>query len=297
MKISVADIPNLRRQNLFVKMIRIFSVPIMNSLPSSLIKKMMKKSSRDASKVTETGGTTHALEVMYTRHNRKLFSRGIFQGIADYFWHHVISQPEALRNRLKIVAAVIKSCIVESANKICESSKTEPVRILSIAGGSARSIIRTIVDLREKNLNCQIEVVVLDKDKSALEVGEKVSEEAGVSENFQWMHGIAKDVGTLLLGKKFDVVEIVGLLDYFPEERAIRMLKLARSVMRDGGYVIIANVQPNPEMPFVHKTGWPEMFYRSTKDMENLLKEAGFIEDNDIIIEPLGVHIIATGKK
>ena len=40
---------------------------------------------------------------MYTRYDRRLFSRGILQGLADLFWHHCISQPKAIRNRLKLV--------------------------------------------------------------------------------------------------------------------------------------------------------------------------------------------------
>jgi len=297
MKISIADIPGLRRHNLFVKMIRVFSVPIMNALPSSLIRRMMKKTSRDAGKVTETGGTTHALEVMYTRHNRKLFSRGLFQGIADYFWHHVISQPEALRNRLKIIGEIIKSCLIELANKRVASFDKNPVRILSIAGGSARSIIKTIVDLQEKNLSYRIEVTVLDKDKSALKVGEKNSQEAGVSENFQWIHGQARDVKTLLPDKTFDIIEIVGLLDYFPDERAIHLLKVTGEVMKNDGVIVIANVMPNPEVSFVHKTGWPQMIYRKPDDLRNLLNSAGFTKETNLITEPLGVHCVALACK
>jgi len=85
MEISIADIPLLKKHGLIVKAIRIFSVPIMNTLPASLIKKMMKKSSKDAATVVVSGGSTHALEAMYTRNHRKLFSRGLFQGFADYF--------------------------------------------------------------------------------------------------------------------------------------------------------------------------------------------------------------------
>ena len=297
MKISIADIPRLRRHNLFVKMIRIFSVPIMNSLPAPLIKRMMRKSSKDAATVVAKGGSTHALEAMYTRHHRKLFSRGTLQGIADYFWHHIISQPEALRNRLKVVAEVIKSCVVELANRKDKDSDANPVRILSIAGGSARSIIRTIVDLQEKNLNCQIEVTVLDKDQSALEVGGNISKEAGVSKNFQWVHGQARDVKMLLPDKTFDIVEIVGLLDYFPDERAKRLLKVVGEVIKSGGVIVVANVIPNPEIPFVHKTGWPEMIYRKPEELRKLLSDAGFTKEINLITESLGVHCVALAYK
>jgi SAM-dependent methyltransferase len=297
MKISTADIPGLERQNLFVKIIRIFSVPIMNTLPASLIQKMMRKTSRDAGKVVETGGSTHALEVMYTRHHRKLFSRGITQGIADYFWHHIIAQPQALRNRLKIVHEILRKKTADVIQERKSNHNSSPVSILSIAGGSSRSIISALLDLKKSGENYPVEVITLDKDQTALEIGKRLASGNGLSESFSWIQGTAKNIGILLPGKVFDIVEIVGLLDYFPENRVIRTLQLARSVMREGGYVIIANVQPNPEIPFVHKTGWPQMFYRLPKEIENILKEAGFVKENDIITEPLNIHIIAIGKK
>src|SRR3989338_2850544 len=120
----------LENHNLFIKFLRLFTVPLLNHLPAGLIQFTMKKSSHDASVVVDKGGSTHALEAMYTRYHHGFFSRGFFQGIADFFWHHVISQPKALRNRLTIV----KSLLTEELRSIIvtkgKTRSSEPISVI-----------------------------------------------------------------------------------------------------------------------------------------------------------------------
>jgi len=47
---------------------------------------------KDGKIIIKKGGSARSLEVLYTRHDRKLFSRGIFQGITDLYWHDCLSQ-------------------------------------------------------------------------------------------------------------------------------------------------------------------------------------------------------------
>jgi len=296
MKINIENIDGLESHNMFEGVVRIFSVPFLNSLPASLIQNVMKKTSRDAGKVTESGGSTHALEVMYTRYHRKFFSRGVFQGIADYFWHHIIDQSSALRNRLKIVHKILFNSIDEIIAERNLVGDLSPVAILSIAGGSSRALLSSLVEIRAGGSDFPVEIYTIDKDKLALDVGARLASEQRLSKNFHWIHGNARDVKHLVPDKKFDLVEIVGLLDYFNDERASRLLGVAYSVMKDSAYIVVANVRPNPEIPFVHKTGWPAMIYRQPEDMVNLLTNAGF-KEVDTILEPVGVHIIALAKK
>ncbi len=77
MKIIIANNKNLEKHNLIIKIIRLFSVPLLNNLPTSFIQKIMKSSSKDAGTVVKHGGSNIALEAMYTGYDRGLFSRGI----------------------------------------------------------------------------------------------------------------------------------------------------------------------------------------------------------------------------
>lgn len=290
------DYGGLETHSLITKFVRVFSVPILNHIPELFLKKIMKKSSKDAGTVVDKGGTTHALEAMYTRYHRRLFSRGVFQGLADLFWHHAVSQPKAIRNRLKIVKEIVKKITVELIEKNKVRGNNSCIDILSVAGGSSRATIHTVVELKKMDSNCAIKVVTLDKDKSALGIGMRIAQENNVSECFSWAEGKASDIQMLLPSKKFDIVETVGLLDYFEKDRAVRLIKNILTAMKDGGYLVVANVVPNSEMSFTHKTGWPKMFYRQPRDMEDILTEAGF-KNSDIIIEPLKIHMIAVAGK
>lgn len=282
----------LEKHGYLVKLTRLITVPVLNFLPESTIKSFMIRSSKDASTVVAKGGTTHALEVMYNRYHRSLFGRGFTQGVADIFWHHVVSHPKALRNRLKIVKNVLKEKILTLIN-----NNRQNISILSIAGGSSRSIMYTIQELRENHIDNPISVVTVDKDEAALRVGENLSNELGLGSNFEWVHDNASNVGVLFPGRKFDIIEIVGLLDYFDFNRSVRLLKMSKELMNDGGFIIIANVMHNSEESFIHKAGWPMMEYRKPFDVENILKTSGFKLSGDIIVEPMKIHCIGIGQK
>jgi len=276
------DREKLEMHGLLTRFVRVFTVPLLNALPARLIQLFMQKSSHDAATVVAKGGSTHALEAMYTRYHRDIFSRGLLQGLADMFWHHFVSQPKALRNRLRIVQQLLEKEI---------RSRNVPVSVLSIAGGSARSLIQASAKLRREHFPHLVRVMVVDKDAHALEVGKRIAASAGVSELFQWEHGDAGRVGMLLSNIQFDVLEIVGLLDYFDDERVLRLLRNTRVKLSKNGTLIVANVMPNREMPFVKRTGWPAMFYRTPDEFTYLVKKAGF-NVCDTIQEPLCVHIV-----
>jgi len=276
-----------------VKIVRTITVPTLNILPKSLIQFFMKNSSKDAGTVVAKGGTTHALEAMYGRSERKLFSRGITQGIADILWHHLISQPRSLRNRLRIVQGVIQ----EKIQLLLKDSSHTEVNVLSIAGGSSRSIMYALQNLKKRGLTEQIHIITIDKDITALDVGKRIAKELGLEDNFEWVHGTASEVHGLFPSRKFDIVEIVGLLDYFDFDRATRLISMTRDLLNEGGFIVIANVIPNREQPFVYKTGWPSMFYRKPKDVRRMLETSGFTSSNDIIVEPLKIHCVGVGQK
>ncbi len=279
---KIADMPELETHNLLEKLVRVFTVPVLNALPARLIQLFMQKSSHDAATVVAKGGSTHALEAMYTRYHRGIFSRGFLQGVADMFWHHFVSQPKALRNRLHIVQSLLEKEI---------RNHNAPTSILSIAGGSARALISTLTKLRAEHFPHAIRAVIVDKDETALEVGKRVSVSAGVADCFEWVRGNANDTASLLPNRQFDMVEIVGLLDYFDAVRTARLLEILRPIMKTGSALLVANVVPNEEQPFVHKTGWPQMHYRTADNFAHLIGQSEFAV-RDTITEPLGVHAV-----
>ena len=63
MKTVVADYKNLERHSLFVKLVRVFSVSLLNALPENFLRRFMRISSHDAEVVLDNVGSARALEV------------------------------------------------------------------------------------------------------------------------------------------------------------------------------------------------------------------------------------------
>lgn len=292
MNLILAKNKNLETHSLIVKLIRIFSVPLLNNLPSGLLKKIAKASSRDANKIVKHAGSTHALEVMYTRHHRSLFSRGILQGLADWFWHHCLAQLKAIRNRLKIVEENIEKEILKKI-----SVGQNEIALLTVGGGSARAIIQSISRLQKQHPHVKIKVINIDKDQGAIELGKNTSVQFGLEEVFTWINESAFNIQSLVSDNSIDIVEMVGLLDYFSNEKGVKVMRQINNVLKNDGLFIVANVYPNSEVKFVSKIGWPQMYYRLPQDIESLLRQANFLKELTIILEPLKVHLIALTRK
>ena len=291
MNITTADDRDLETHGIIVKILRIFSVPIMNKISPNFLQKMMRATSHDARTVVNNTGSTTALEAMYSRHQRSLFSRGILQGMADLFWHHCISQPKALRNRLKLVERNLESEVF----KIFKEKRDieTPITILSVGGGSARALIHSLHRLIKSGHGLKLKIISIDSDVRAIEFGKKLSTKYNLRDIFEWINDDARNIDSLIATESIDIVEMVGLLDYFSEQDGAQLIKKIFNVLKIGGLFIVANVHPNEEIPFVNHLGWPEMHYRYPSDLINVLKAGNFLKIPQIIFEPLKVHIIA----
>ena len=90
---------------------------------------------------------------------------------------------------------------------------------------------------------------------------------------------------------------MVGLLDYFNDEKGLEVFRQAYKTLKGEGMFITANICPHREMRFLSKI-WPKMKYRKPKNLAWLLSKSGFSADKiKILLEPLKIHIIAIAKK
>ena len=296
-KITIADHKDLERHRLITKFLRIFVIPVLNRIPASTLQKVIKKSSHYGSSVIKKAGTTHSLEAMYTKHQKPPFYKGILNALADSFWHNIISQPKAIRNRLKLVERAMEGEIVKKIVENKEKGKTtNKISILSVGGGSCRALMHTIDRLKKGGLEFEVNVVNVDKDVTAIELGKEIAEGFGLLNSFRWINDDARNIGSIIEKESMDIVEMVGLLDYFSDDRAREIFKSIHNILKRDGLFIVANVYPNSEMPFVENVGWPKMYYRDEERFINILEGIGF-SDLNVILEPLKVHVLALLRK
>lgn len=291
-KINVSKDGHLEKMGIFNFIIRLLTIPILNVIPDRFLRKTAKASSKDANNILENVGSAHALEIMYSRNHRKLFSRGIFQGIADWYWHHVISQLKAVRNRLRIV----ENSLEHDLKKRIEKGEKD-IKILTIGGGSSRAIIQTISRLLNKNPGIEITVTNLDRDPTVIDLGKKIAESFNVSASFKWIIDTASKIDLYIEKGTIDIIEMVGLMDYFNKEKSILICNKIFDLLKEDGLFIVGNICPNFEKKFVEKVGWPKMDYKTQDDFYDILYKAGFNKKPYLVFEPLKVHIIGLARK
>lgn len=271
--------------------LNIILIPVLNILPIKS-RKLIKKSHKAVSDIVDNATNHKALEILYHSGYKKGVKK-MYERISHAVWFNT-NNSKGVRNRLKIVKHEISTAI-----KNLNSISKKDIHIVSIAAGSARAVIEAL----EENTNPEKEyfITFIDKNPDALTYSKELlaSKEIGSMKNyhFKWIN----DTVNGFLDKneeKFDIVEMVGLMDYFDDERARNIFAKIYNNLSNDGIFITANINHNMEKPFVTRAiGWP-MVYRSAEHLARLVHEAGFPHtDMDVYYEPLKIHSIIIARR
>lgn len=272
-------------------MANILLIPILNSLPASFHDRV-KYTNKSAGEVVKHKTTHEALETLYYKGRNKEFKNRHF---LESFFHEIwfnTNNSKAVRNRLKLVKDLL-------SREIVRRSSLEEIVILSIASGSARAVVESIFSTKPKS---NILAYFLDKNIEAIEYSKNLIKNQGSFEGkgsikFNWIHDTANSFSEHIKESP-DIVEMVGLLDYFDDKEVVRIFKNIFENLNPGGVMITSNIVDNAERRFLDKAiGW-KMIYRNGEEFAKLASEAGFKkEDIRVIYEPLKVHVVIIASK
>jgi hypothetical protein len=273
------------------KILNAFLLPILNNLPIKS-RSLIKKSHKSVRDIVDSATSHKALEILYKK-GIKEHTQNLFSSISHAVWFNT-SNSKAARNRLKLVKREL-----ERACKIIVN-KSKSLNIVSIAAGSARAVLETIYKLDIPD-GFSINLTFIDKNPSALHYSKEIYQELGLNDRVNIKAEWKEDtVNGFLNGtqEKFDIVEMVGLMDYFSDEKALQIFQKIENILNSPGFFITANINANNEMKFVTKAiGWP-MIYRKAEEIAFLVEQSGFENDlMDIYYEPLKIHSVVVAKK
>lgn len=272
--VVVDDSEEYEKLSFMRKLINIFWLPFLNLLPE-FSRKWIAKSSLEASIVIEQAKNFKALESMYNYDNKHhTFCTGI--------WLNLINC-KAIRNRLRLVKKLIVKAIIKS--------RKDEIRIASIGSGSARAILETIKEFPDIKFSC----LFLDISRSAINYSRELALSLGLDvSTMEWRRDSVDNFSTIVAEFKPDIVEMVGLLDYFNQNESIVLVSKIASVLSKKGVFLVSNVCDNPERPFVTTViKWSSMTYKDIADMKNIIIEGGFDpQESKLYLEPLKVHAI-----
>jgi len=264
---------------------------ILNNAPSKS-RNLIKKSHRSAKKVIEEATTHEAIETLY-KFGEPEHSKTVLQKFFHFVWF-TTNNSKAVRNRLRLVTRELKNAIKEHVDQ------RKNVKILSIAAGSARAVLDAVSDYNSLSKE-EIKVTFLDKNPKANEYSQRLVLERNYPDNhmFNWIVDKAGNFPKYLKDEDCpNIVEIVGLLDYFENDAIERLMRLIYENLEDGGVFITSNIIDNLERKFVtNVVGW-KMIYKKPEEFHKIAKEAGFKDENiSILIEPFKIHFVMIAKK
>ena len=260
-----------------------FLIPVLNRLPKGIF----VKSGKRAEAVNQHATTHKALEVIYSFDHKIKFEKGILDSFMAYFWLKT-NNAKALRNRLKLVKKELIKAI-HSFNK-------KEIRILNLACGSNRAIIEVVGLHKEK---FDFEIFGVDRSDSAIEYGKNLTSIFDIAHLFKWHQDTISNFLKNNTNIKFDIIEMVGFLDYVKDEKAILLFNQIYSALTDDGVFITGNIKDNPEKRFVTDVvGWPNLIFRNESDLIKLITNSKFKSSNiKIIYEPHNIHGVIKCKK
>ncbi|MCX5885485.1 MAG: class I SAM-dependent methyltransferase family protein [Proteobacteria bacterium] len=270
--------------------LRIPLITILNQLPTRAAKAIFTafdSKNGNTWRVQRWATTYKALEIMYTFKTRE--ARGE-TNIPERFWQNLLNNGISLRNRLKLTIREVTKAIKDAAQE------REIVHVLSLGSGSSRAIIETLAQL---NGQIPIKAKLIDRSRGALRFSQKLAADHGFAFNMEWHRDDVEKLSRYC-GDHFcpEVVEMVGLLDYYPKEDSISLMKRIHEMLVNGGWLITCNVIPNLEKPFIAKgIGWP-MIYKTPGELREIMMTGGFSAQNvKLICEPLKVHCLSICQK
>jgi len=264
---------------------------ILNNIPPRL-RNLIKKSNRSAKKIIEEATTHGAIETLY-KFGEPEHANTFLQKFFHYIWF-TTDNPKAVRNRLRLVTRELKNAIKEHL------LQNKNIKILSIAAGSARAIFDAI-SLDELKSEKIVNVTFLDKNPKANEYSQRLSAERNYPKNykFQWVVDTAGNFPNYLKDNDSpNIVEIVGLLDYFNNEAIEKLARLIYKNLEPGGIFITSNIVDNSERKFITEVvGW-DMIYKKPEEFFEIAKKVGFLPENiKILYEPFKIHFVMIARK
>lgn len=282
---------NLEQNSPVRAFFNLFLIPVLNSLPIKS-RGLIKKSNKAVGDIVDNATNHKALEILYHNGYKKDIKK-MYEKVSNAVWLNT-NNSKAVRNRLKIVNHEISSRLKELV-----ASDKEEISIVSIAAGSARAVIEALEANSMDNKN--ISVTFIDKSDSALEYSKTLLSTKEFSKQPNYAFKWISDTVNGFLDKnteKFDIVEMVGLMDYFEDDKARTIFQKINNSLHNEGIFVTANINNNSEKKFVTKAiGWP-MIYRNAEHIGRLVHEAGFPHtDIEVYYEPMKIHSIIIARR
>lgn len=246
-------------------------------------------------KIKEGAKSWRALDVIYNHPFKDLSLRMGWKQfcctVFDNFWIGMMNA-QAVRNRHKIARVQI----VEAVRRLSIFYPNQPIRLMSVAAGSAQGVIEAVSVLHKEGI--RVEVLLIDNDQSAVDYALRSAREHQLENCFQArVMNVVKESRKVAGGFQPHLIEMMGLTDYLPASLATRVIRDISASLPAHGVFMTCNIFDNPERSFLTEViNWNEMIYRTEEELLKIVSDAGLV--NEVMhVEPLGIHGVVVAEK
>jgi len=197
----------------------------------------------------------------------------------DDFWIGMMNA-QAVRNRFKLVRQEVRRAIMRFQNQ-------GEVRIISLACGSAEAIIKVIAEYKAKGVI--VRALLVDRDETALEYAKNLAIACGVIDRVETRKDSVSRVIQISEGFRPHIIEMLGLLDYIQQDKAIRLAEKIKQSLEPNGLFLTCNIKNNPEKMFLLTVIDWWMIYRTPQELADVAMKSGF-SNFRVVYEPLEIH-------
>jgi len=193
----------------------------------------------------------------------------------------------AVRNRRHLLAEQIRATVA--------AARGHAARVTSLAAGPARELFDVYARLDQPGA---LVSTLVDFDVEALQA---CSVESARHEVDHLVALVDANLIHVAVGRRAlelapqDLVYSIGLVDYFADDLAVKLLDAIHAMLRPGGRVVLGNFHPrNPTRAFMdHVLDWP-LVHRDEAAMHALFRASAFRTGcTRIFYEPLGINLFA----
>lgn len=180
-----------------------------------------------------------------------------------------------------------------------------PKRWVSLACGAAVPVLDTLKDVDQ---SYEPHLTLVDYDREALSFATELataqglsSEQYSIEETNLIKEMVLTDRYVQRHGEKsFDMVDMLGIFEYFDHKRASKMLANAHRLLSGDGLLIIGNMlDTHPTLEINRRAvGWPTIKPRSIEEILQIVSDAGIDAENTTVSIPEdGVYAVVSIKK
>lgn len=263
------------------------SLPLRSGAMLSLL------TSIDAWKVVGYAGikkrTDAAIRVLYQYQVRPW---RLLWGAGDHLWQNSYNC-RSVRSRGKLVQTAMEHLCKEVLKAHIASGENRKPVIASLGSGSAEQLLHGVCSNGLGDYGARVDLV--DVDQRALQAAHGNACKLGLDQ--------VVEINEITIGGYFekttpasvDIVEMVGLADYFNNDRMNQYFSSINRVLKAGGFFVGANISSREEYAYAHGVAcWPHMYYRTEEELLEMLNAAGF---SDIWSGACGLYTFWVAKK